>query len=105
MKNIFLRTKQLAYSMLNEPTTIRSLAKRFGMAKSTVHYDLCYRLPAIDYSLYCEIKKILDKNFEEKSERGGMATKLKYEILKQKKWALNSFFLILSIICYFTVFV
>ena len=78
MENLYLRTKELAIFLIENNSTIRKTAKHFGMAKSTVHYDLSYRLPSIDYVLYRQVKKILDSNFAEKNIRGGMATKRMY---------------------------
>ena len=85
MKNIFLRTKQLAWYMLDNKATIRQTAKAFAMAKSTVHYDLQNRLKIIDPDLYCQISSLLEENFKQKSIRGGLATKQKYMQLKTKK--------------------
>lgn len=82
MKDIYSRTKQLAIYIIVNNSTIRSTAKEFGMAKSTVHYDVSSRLKKIDYSIFLQVKKVLDKNFNEKHIRGGMSTKLKY--LKKK---------------------
>ncbi len=83
MKDIYSRTKQLAIYIIVNNSTIRATAKEFGMAKSTVHYDVSRRLKKIDYTLFLQVKKVLDKNFDEKHIRGGMSTKLKY--LKKKR--------------------
>lgn len=85
MENLYLRTKELAIFLIENNSTIRKTAKHFGMAKSTVHYDLSYRLPSIDYVLYRQVKKILDSNFAEKNIRGGMATKRMYSHKKATK--------------------
>ena len=84
MKDIYLRTKQVALFVIKTGATVRQAAKVFRMAKSTVHYDLTKRLPHFDYSLYLKVQKILDKNFQEKSIRGGLATKAKYKIMHSK---------------------
>ena len=84
MKNIYLRTKHIAQYVVETGATVRQTAKVYKMAKSTVHYDLTKRLPYFDYSLYQQVRKILEKNFEEKSIRGGLSTKNKYIKLKQK---------------------
>ena len=84
MKNIFLRTKQIAEYMLKKRCTIRQVAKVFGMAKSTVHYDLQNRLKIFDPYLYNKIVILLDNNFNQKNIRGGEATKQKYIALKSK---------------------
>lgn len=64
--------------IIENNATIRATAKRFGVAKSTVHYDLKNRLKYCDNDLYKRVKEILKNNFEEKHIRGGMATKQKY---------------------------
>ena len=79
MKDLYLRTREIALYFVENKSTIRETAKHFGMAKSTVHYDLSTRLPSVDYALYKEVKKILDTNFEEKNIRGGLATQKKYK--------------------------
>ena len=87
MKDIFVRTKEIALFTISNNATVRQTAKVFGLSKSTVHYDLTQRLPAIDWALFLEVREILDKNEQEKSMRGGLATKDKY--LKQKRICLN----------------
>ena len=79
MKDLYLRTKQLGIYIIENKSTIRDTARYFGMAKSTVHYDLSVRLPSVDYILYKKVKRLLDLNFKEKNIRGGMATRLKYK--------------------------
>ncbi|MBQ7880883.1 MAG: sporulation transcriptional regulator SpoIIID [Clostridia bacterium] len=64
--------------IVDNNSTIRATAKHFGMAKSTVHYDLKNRLRYYDGELYARVKEILENNFNEKHIRGGMATKQKY---------------------------
>ena len=81
MKNISLRARQIALYFVENKSTVRETAKHFGMAKSTVHYDLSSRLPSVDYLLYKKVKKILQINFEEKNIRGGLATQKKYKNL------------------------
>lgn len=85
MTNFYVRTKTIANFLLQNKTTIRETAKHFGMAKSTVHYDLSYRLKKIDPALYAEVKNLLEFNFQDKHNRGGEATKKMYLNLKSKK--------------------
>ena len=75
------RTLQVASYIADTQETIRQTAKVFNLSKSTVHNDLSKRLAAVDEELYEKVKKILDKNFEEKHIRGGQATKNKYQEL------------------------
>ena len=63
---------------ISKDTTVRELAKEFGVSKSTVHKDLA-RLEKIKPSLHNEVKVVANKNFTEKSIRGGLATKLLHE--------------------------
>ena len=73
------RTLQVASYIADTQETIRQTAKVFNLSKSTVHNDLSKRLETVDKRMYEKVKKILDKNFEEKHLRGGQATKNKYE--------------------------
>ena len=75
---IYLRTIEYGKYIVDNNSTIRQTAKRFNMAKSTVHYDLKNRLRCYDSDLYLKVKRVLDNNFSEKHIRGGWATKQKY---------------------------
>ena len=79
------RTLQVAKYISGTQETIRQTAKVFHLSKSTVHNDLAKRLAKVDRALYDDVKKILDKNFEEKHIRGGLATKTKYQELERSK--------------------
>ena len=76
--DIYLRTIDYALYIIDNNATIRQTARKFNVAKSTVHYDLKNRLKIYDKELYLRVKKILQNNFEEKHLRGGFATKQKY---------------------------
>ena len=78
------RIIKLANYILDNQTTIRATAKVFGLAKSTVHHDLSFKLKYLNYSLYLQVKKLLENNFNIKHIHGGESTKLKYEKLKQE---------------------
>ena len=80
--NIENRVLMVANYILQTGSTVRRAAKVFGVSKSTIHYDVAYRLKKINYALYLKIHKIMEENFEEKHIRGGQSTKNKY---KQKK--------------------
>ena len=77
------RAIELGECVIKTKETVRKLAERFGISKSTVHYDLSKRLKRIDYELYLEVKKVLDFNFCERHVRGGESTKRKYLSQKQ----------------------
>lgn len=68
----------LAKYMIENNSTVRETAARFGISKSTVHKDLTDKLQQLDIILYYQVKSVLDKNKEERHIRGGQATKLKY---------------------------
>ena len=72
------RTRALALYMIETEATVRAAAKHFGISKSTVHKDLCQRLPCCDPLLYRRVREILDRNRQERHIRGGMATRRKY---------------------------
>ena len=59
--------------------TVRAAAKVFKISKSTVHKDVTERLRHENPHLYKQVKKILEKNKQERHIRGGMATKRKYK--------------------------
>ena len=77
------RTVDLANYIIENKTTVRDAAKKFGISKSTVHKDLTERLPKINHRLFEAAREILDENRQERHIRGGLATREKY--LKQKK--------------------
>ena len=56
------RAKELALYMIENRTTVRAAAKKFGVSKSTVHKDLSERLALCDRALYTQVKAILDEN-------------------------------------------
>jgi len=89
-QDVYKRTIEYAYYIVENGATIRATAKKFGVAKSTVHYDLKNRLKYYDKDLYLKVREILHNNFEEKHIRGGMATKQKYLNEKQAN-ELNEF--------------
>ena len=59
-------------------STVRDAAKNFGISKSTVHKDVTGTLKIKNTALYESVRKILDKNKEERHIRGGEATRKKY---------------------------
>ena len=77
--NIEERAQQLALYIIENRTTVRSAAQKFGISKSTVHKDVTERLMQINPSLAREARKVLDVNKQERHIRGGMATKEKYQ--------------------------
>lgn len=64
--------------------TVRSVAKKNNVSKSTVHKDLVERLPHIDSFAYDQVRAKLDLNSKERSIRGGEATRQKYLVKKKE---------------------
>jgi putative DeoR family transcriptional regulator (stage III sporulation protein D) len=68
----------MAQYLIDNKSTVRETAKKFGISKSTVHKDLTDKLYKINLFLYNEVDKILQMNKSERHIRGGEATKQKY---------------------------
>lgn len=73
------RACDLALYLIENRTTVRAAAKKFGISKSTVHKDLSERLPLYNRTLYLQVKEILEENKAQRHIRGGMATRRKYK--------------------------
>ncbi len=69
----------MAYLMIDGRRTVREVAKLIGYSKSTVHHDLTTKLEHMDYTLFLEVKSLLEYNKKVRHLRGGEATKLKYQ--------------------------
>lgn len=65
--------------IIENRSTVREVAKYYGISKSTVHKDVTARLYRIDRDRYEQVRQILNQNKAERHIRGGMATKRKYE--------------------------
>ena len=79
------RTVELAKYIIENKCTVREAAKKFGISKSTVHKDITERLFQINPSLATGAKEIMLDHKNTRHLRGGMATKLKYELKKANK--------------------
>ena len=77
--NMEERAERLALYIIENRTTVRAAAQKFGISKSTVHKDLSERLPAFHRSLYLQVKQVRDENKAERHIRGGIATRRKYK--------------------------
>ena len=77
--NMEERAAALALYLIENRTTVRSAAKKFGISKSTVHKDLSERLPVYNRTLYLQVKEILEENKAQRHIRGGLATRRKYK--------------------------
>ena len=69
------RVMKEARLFLSEKSTIRDVAKKVGVSKSTVHKDLKEKLILIDKNLYFEVLKLINFNKNIRHIRGGEATK------------------------------
>ena len=79
------RAIDFAHYIIETGATVRATAKEFGISKSTVHKDLQERLPLLSSTLYRGVRRVLDKNKEERHIRGGLATKRKYAERRKEK--------------------
>ena len=73
------RAKEIGRYTVENNTTLRQTAKKFGISKSTCHKDLTERLPKYDAELAEEVRKILMGNKATCTIKGGQATQKKYE--------------------------
>ena len=79
------RAVTLGRYMVENQSTVRAAARKFGISKSTVHKDVSERLKKEDPVLYSQVKGLLEINKQERHIRGGLATREKYrEIAKHK---------------------
>ena len=72
----------IASYMLENESTVRAVAKKFGISKSTVHKDVTQNLKMVNIELYHKIHDLLEKNKQERHLRGGEATKQKFLKIK-----------------------
>jgi len=73
------RAEELALYLIENQTTVRSTAERFGIRKSTVNKDVSEKLPKMNPVLYEEVHTLFEKNKSERHLRGGEATRQKYK--------------------------
>ena len=64
--------------IMSTEDTIREVAKKFKVSKSTVHKDLTDRLKEIDDEVYIKVSNILKYHLDIRHIRGGESTKRKY---------------------------
>ena len=69
----------LATYLVENKATVRAVATKFGISKSTVHKDITSSLEKVNKPLFLEARKILEQNKQERHIRGGEATKRKYQ--------------------------
>lgn len=83
MLDIDERAKILAAYIIETKSTVRKAALKFNVSKSTVHKDISERLQKVNPSLANEAKKVLELNKAQRHIRGGLATKMKYQKIKE----------------------
>ena len=83
-ENMEERAERLALYIIENRTTVRAAAQKFGISKSTVHKDISERLPQFNRALYLQVKEVLDINKAQRHIRGGLATKEKYARARQR---------------------
>lgn len=71
-----------AQYIVENNATVRQTGRYFGRSKSTIHKDIRDRLPRINHALAVEASRVLDVNYTERTMRGGLATKAKYEKMR-----------------------
>jgi len=76
--NIEDRACALAQYIIENKSTVRDAAGKFGISKSTVHKDISERLPQFNRTLYLQVKEVLEINKAQRHIRGGIATRRKY---------------------------
>lgn len=76
--------------IVDNNTTIRATAKAFGISKSTVHKNVTIGLEEINRQLSKSVRNVLQNNKEERSYRGGLATKKKWQNIKEQRSLANS---------------
>ena len=72
------RARLLGRYIVENKTTVRGAAGRFGLSKSSVHKDVTARLYYIDRSLWTQVRAVLEENKRERHLRGDEATREKY---------------------------
>ncbi|MEN1967704.1 sporulation transcriptional regulator SpoIIID [Lentibacillus sp. N15] len=79
------RTIRIGKYVVETRKTVRTIAKEFGVSKSTVHKDLTERLPEIHPELANQVKDILEYHKSIRHLRGGEATRKKYKVEPKKE--------------------
>lgn len=76
--SIMNRVIEEANYIIHTKETVRQLAQKFNVSKSTIHKDLHERLKKYDKNLYDSVDKILKFHTFIRHIRGGESTKKKY---------------------------
>lgn len=84
-KIIIERVLEEADLLLDTKMTVREIAKKFAVSKSTTHKDLKERLKDLDQEKYEAVQAIFLEHIQVRHLRGGQSTKEKYLRKKQIK--------------------
>ena len=79
------RACELGNYIVENRATVRAVAKKFGLSKSSVHKDVTARLYWVDRALYEQVRAVLEENKRERHLRGGAATREKYRKLHEQE--------------------
>lgn len=82
-EEINARRIEEANYIISTHATIRKTAEKFGVNKSTVHFDVRMCLKGIDPEKAEQVDQVLKENSRDKHIRGGMATKAKFAQMKK----------------------
>jgi len=63
------RCETLAQYLIEHRTTVRGVAQRFGISKSTVHKDITDRVEKLNPKLARDVRKVLEANKAERHIR------------------------------------
>ena len=77
-ESIRLRCLTVGQYMISHSATVRRAAEAFGISKSSVHKDMCDRLPLIDPALGRQVAALMRYNKAVRHLRGGAATRRLY---------------------------
>lgn len=72
-----------AQYIVENNATVRQTGRYFGRSKSTIHQDMRAKLPRINHALAVDVSRVLDVNFAERTMRGGLATKARWEKMRR----------------------
>ena len=72
-----------AHYILENNATVRQAGNYFGRSKSTIHKDMRVKLPYVNKALATEVAKVLNINRIERTMRGGLAMKARWEKMRR----------------------
>lgn len=76
------RCVAMAAYLVENKSTVRAVAAKFGVSKSTVHKDITKVLKSSNPILFNQAQEILEQNKKERHLRGGEATRRKFMMEK-----------------------